>query len=96
MLETHRGDAREQEGSQGRGAAAPAARSSLLRGLCFQGRDASDQHIVDVVLKMLQGEGRGHQPPPHSLGQGITPLQESLQVPFLQCLETWVLIPALP
>lgn len=22
----------------------------------FQGRDASDQHIIDVVLKMLQGE----------------------------------------
>lgn len=24
---------------------------------CWQGRDAGDQHIVDVVLKMLQGEG---------------------------------------
>lgn len=23
----------------------------------WQGRDAGDQHIVDVVLKMLQGEG---------------------------------------
>lgn len=22
----------------------------------FQGRDASDQHIIEVVLKMLQGE----------------------------------------
>lgn len=97
MLETHRGRKWEQEGSQGTGAAALAARSFFLKGLlCFQGRDASDQHIVDVVLKMLQGEGRGQQAPPHRLGQGITPLQQSFQVPFLQCLESWVLIPALP
>lgn len=28
-----------------------------------QGRDAGDQHIVDVVLKMLQGEGASGAPP---------------------------------
>lgn len=39
---------------------------------CWQGRDAGDQHIVDVVLKMLQGEGlSGVSPvgwlPPHPI-----------------------------
>lgn len=29
----------------------------------WQGRDAGDQHIVDVVLKMLQGEGPSRAPP---------------------------------
>lgn len=77
MLETHRGRKWKQKGSQGTGAAALAARSFFLKVLlCFQGRDASDQHIVDVVLKMLQGEVRGQQAPPHRLGQGITALQE--------------------
>lgn len=42
--------------------------------LCFQGRDASDQHIEDVVLKMLQGEG-APTPPPHL--QGIATLQKT-------------------
>ena len=42
-----------------------AARGFFLKDLlCFQGRDASDQHIEDVVLKMLQGEG-APTPPPH-------------------------------
>lgn len=91
------GESGSRRGSQGTRAAALIARSFFLKGLlCFQGRDASDQHIVDVVLKMLQGEGRGQQALPHRLGQGITPRQESLHVPFLQCLESWVLIPALP
>lgn len=55
------------EGSQGPGAAALAARGFFLKGfLCSQGRDASDQHIVDVVLKMLQGEGRGRRRPAQS------------------------------
>lgn len=80
MLETHRGRKWEQEGSQGPGAAALAARSFLLKGLlCLQGRDASDQHIVDVVLKMLQGEGGGAASPSsqarsgHHARSGVSP-----------------------
>jgi hypothetical protein len=55
-------NARGKDGSRrGRGAG---ARGFFLRGfLCFQGRDPSDQHIVDVVLKMMQGEGRAATPP---------------------------------
>lgn len=30
----------------------------MNRILCTQGRVASDQHIVDVVLKMIQGKGQ--------------------------------------
>lgn len=29
----------------------------------WQGKDAGDQHIVDVVLKMMQGEGTSRAPP---------------------------------
>lgn len=51
---------REQEGVIALERSALAARGFFLKDLlCFQGRDASDQHIEDVVLKMLQGEGRG-------------------------------------
>lgn len=79
MLETHRGRKWEQEGSQGPGAAAQAARSFFLKGLlCLQGRDASDQHIVDVVLKMLQGEGGAASPSSqarsgHHAPSGVSP-----------------------
>lgn len=51
---------REEEGVIALQRSALAARGFFLNDLlCFQGRDASDQHIEDVVLKMLQGEGRG-------------------------------------
>lgn len=61
--------------------------------LCFQGRDASDQHIEDVVLKMLQGEGA---PTPPSHLQGIATLQKTLHVALWESHEPWVAIPALP
>lgn len=97
MLEVFPVNKWTMEGSQGTGAAALAARGFFLKGrLCFQGRDASDQHIVDVVLKMLQGEGEGHQPNLTVQVRASLPLQESLQVAFPQCLEPWVFIPALP
>lgn len=67
----------------------------FLKGLlCLQGRDASDQHIVDVVLKMLQGEGGASYAPSQPLSGHH--LQESLQVALSQYLESWVLITALP
>ena len=70
------------------------ARGLFLKDLlCFQGRDASDQHIEDVVLKMLQGEG-APTPPPHL--QGIATLQKTLHVALWESHESWVAIPALP
>lgn len=59
---------------------------------CSQGRAASDQHIVDVVLKMIQGEGRAAAPA-HSPLQNPVILHQSLNV--LESLESPVCIPAL-
>lgn len=83
MLEVFSVNKWTMEGSQGTGAAALAARGFFLKGrLCFQGRDASDQHIVDVVLKMLQGEGRGTNPTsPSRLGHH-SPFRSLSKRPF--------------
>lgn len=55
----------------------------FLKGpLCFQGRDASDQHIVDVVLKMLQGEGRGSNPSSQSRSGHHSPFRNLSKWPF--------------
>lgn len=63
--------------------------------LCSQGRAASDQHIVDVVLKMIQGEGRAAEPP-HSPRQYPVILHQPLHESLLESLESLVCIPALP
>lgn len=63
--------------------------------LCSQGRDASDQHIVDVVLKMIQGEGRAAAPPHSPLQYPVT-LHQPLHVSLLESLEFPVCIPTLP
>lgn len=46
---------------------------------CSQGRAASDQHIVDVVLKMIQGKGQAAAPP-HSPLLCLVTLLHPLQV----------------
>lgn len=63
--------------------------------LCSQGRAASDQHIVDVVLKMIQGEERAAVPL-HSPLQYPVILQQPFHVSLLESLESLVCIPALP
>lgn len=63
--------------------------------LCSQGRAASDQHIVDVVLKMIQGEERTAVPP-HSPLQYPVSLHQPFHVSLLEGLEYLVCIPALP
>lgn len=62
--------------------------------LCSQGRAASDQHIVDVVLKMIQGEGRAAALPHSPLQYPVT-LHQPLHVSLLESLESLVRIPAL-
>lgn len=62
--------------------------------LCTQGRVASDQHIVDVVLKMIQGKGQAatltHSPLQYLPGH------PSLASTCMEGLESLVCIPALP
>lgn len=67
------------------------ARGFFPKGLCFQGPDASDRHIVDVVMKMVQGEGRGQQLllPRHP---GPRPFRSLPQGALPGRLESWVLI----
>lgn len=85
----------EQGGVSGRRSSSAGGQGLLPeRPSLLQGRDASDQHIVDVVLKMLQGEGRSRQPlavPGRTSGPA-----GSLQVALPRCSESWVLIAALP
>lgn len=72
------------------------ARGFFLEGLvCLQGRDASDQHIVTVMMKMMQGEGGAATPPPPSPSRRRATLQELLQVALPEGLQAWALLPAL-
>lgn len=64
-----------------------AARGFSLNGLCFQGRDATDQHIVDVALKMLQGEGSN--PSSQSVRAHRRPLTPSRSLHVFTCLKIW-------
>lgn len=86
----------ENENQRVAGVVGLGSQSSFLNCLlCSQGRAASDQHIVDVVLKMIQGEGRAAVPP-HSPLQYAAILHQSLHVSLLESLESLVCVPALP
>lgn len=73
------------------------ARGFFLEGLVrLQGRDASDQHIVTVMMKMMQGESRVATPPlPNPSPPRRATLQQLLPVALPKGLQAGVLIPAL-
>lgn len=52
---------------------APQQQPAMPHPLCCQGRDASDQHIEDVVLKMMQGQD-GTGATPYPVGEAGGPL----------------------